>query len=124
MVKLQMENGYYLFKLDNILKERNISINKLMRDTNTDFKVLKRMMTGELVRFDIFVMSRLCNYFDCSLTDIIEYFPNKNRDLETYTPNPVFLLLSWYTNYNFCTFSNFAFNINASTIFIQNFLCN
>lgn len=83
MVKLQMENGYYLFKLDNILKERNISINKLMRDTNTDFKVLKRIMTGELVRFDIFVMSRLCNYFDCSLTDIIEYFPNKNRNLES-----------------------------------------
>lgn len=77
MVKLEMENGYYLFKLDNILKERNISINKLMRDTNTDFKVLKRMMTGELVRFDIFVMSRLCNYLDCTITDIIEYFPNK-----------------------------------------------
>ena len=83
MVKVKMENGYYLFKLDNILKEKNISINKLMRDTNTDFKVLKRMMTGELVRFDIFVMSRLCNYFDCPLTDIIEYFPNKKRNLES-----------------------------------------
>lgn len=76
MVKLEMENGYYLFKLDDILKEKNISINKLMRDTNTDFKVLKRMMTGELVRFDIFVMSRLCNYLDCTITDIIEYFSN------------------------------------------------
>ncbi len=76
MVKLEMENGYYLFKLDDILKEKHISINKLMRDTNTDFKVLKRMMTGELVRFDIFVMSRLCNYLDCTITDIIEYFSN------------------------------------------------
>lgn len=77
MVKLEMENGYYLFKLDNILKKKKISINKLMRDTNTDFKVLKRMMTGELVRFDIFVMSRLCNYLNCTITDIIEYIPNK-----------------------------------------------
>lgn len=76
MVKLEMENGYYLFKLDDILKEKHISINKLMRDTNTDFKVLKRMMTGELVRFDIFAMSRLCNYLDCTITDIIEYFSN------------------------------------------------
>lgn len=76
MVKLEMENGYYLFKLDDILKEKHISINKLMRDTNTDFKVLKRMMTGELVRFDIFVMSRLLNYLDCTITDIIEYFSN------------------------------------------------
>ena len=77
MVKLELENGYYLFKLDDILKEKNISINRLMRDTNTDFKVLKRMLTGELVRFYIFVVSRLCNYLDCKITDIIEYIPTK-----------------------------------------------
>lgn len=76
MVKLEVENGYYLFKLEDILKDRNISINKLMRDTNTDFKVLKRMITGELVRFDIFVTARLCDYFNCKITDIIEYIPN------------------------------------------------
>lgn len=73
MIKLDVENGYYLFKLEDLLKERNISINKLMRETNTDFKVLKRMLTGELVRFDIFVTARLCNYLNCSITDIIEY---------------------------------------------------
>ena len=72
MVKVNIENGYYLFKLEDILKERNISINKVMRDTNTDFKVLKRLLTGELVRFDIFVIARLCDYFDCNITDIIE----------------------------------------------------
>lgn len=76
MVKLEVENGYYLFKLDDILKEKKVSINKLMRDTNTDFKVLKRMMTGELVRFDIFVTARLCDYLNCKITDIIEYIPN------------------------------------------------
>ena len=77
MVKIKMEKGEYLFKLEDILKEKNISINKLMRDTNTDFKVLKRMMTGELVRFDIFVIARLCDYFDCKITDIIEYIAIK-----------------------------------------------
>ncbi len=79
MVKVNIENGYYLFKLEDILKEKNISINKLMRDTNTDFKVLKRLMTGELVRFDIFVIARLCDYFDCTITDIIEYIPTKKQ---------------------------------------------
>lgn len=73
MVKVKIEDGYYLFKLDDLLKNNNISINKLMRDTNTDFKVLKRLMTGELVRFDIFVVARLCNYFNCDIEDIIEY---------------------------------------------------
>ncbi|MBR3696903.1 MAG: hypothetical protein IKM97_01315 [Clostridia bacterium] len=59
MVILKIEKGEYLFKLEDILKKKKISINKSMRDTNTDFKVLKRMMTGELVRFDIFVVARL-----------------------------------------------------------------
>ena len=73
MVKLEIENGVYLFKLRDLLEDRHISINRLMRDTNTDFKVLKRLLTGELVRFDIFVIARLCDYFKCEITDIIEY---------------------------------------------------
>jgi len=79
MVKVEIENGCYMFKLDDILKQRNLSINKLMRDTNTDFKVLKRILTGELVRFDIFVVARLCNYLNCSITDIIDYTQNNEK---------------------------------------------
>lgn len=44
-----------------------------MRETNNDFKVIKRLMTGELVKIDIFVLARLCDYLDCSINDIIEY---------------------------------------------------
>lgn len=73
MVKVKIENGYYFFKLDELLKKNNISINKLMKDTNTDFKVLKRLMSSNLVRFDIFVIARLCDYFNCQISDIIEY---------------------------------------------------
>ena len=73
MMKVKVEDGYYLFKLDDILKSRNISINKLMRDTDTDFKVIKRIMTGSLVKLDIFVMARLCDYLDCTLIDLVEY---------------------------------------------------
>lgn len=79
MIRLTVENGIYSFKLEDILKKKNISINKLMRDTNTDYKVLKRMMTGELVRFDIFVIARLCNYLDCKITDIIDYSQEKEK---------------------------------------------
>lgn len=74
--KVEIENGYYILKLSKLLKDNNVSINKLMRDTNTDFKVLKRLMTGNLVRIDIFVMARLCNYFNCKIEDIIEYVNN------------------------------------------------
>lgn len=71
--EVKIENGYYLFKLSDILNDKKISINKLMRDTNTDFKVIKRLMTGELVKVDIFVLARLCDYLNCSIEDIVEY---------------------------------------------------
>jgi len=75
--KIEIEKGYYLFKLEKILAERNISINKLMRDTNTDFKVIKRLMLGSMVRIDIIVLARLCDYLNCKITDLIEYYPNE-----------------------------------------------
>lgn len=77
MVSVKIENGYYLFKLEDILKKNKISINKVMRDTNTDFKVLKRLLTGDLARIDIFVLARLCDYLNCTILDIIEYIPDK-----------------------------------------------
>ena len=79
MVKVNIEKGYYLFKLEDILKERNISINKMIRETETDFKVLKRLLTGDLVRIDIFVMARLCEYLNCTITEIVEYIPYKRK---------------------------------------------
>lgn len=71
--KVKIEDGYYTFKLGKILKEKNISINRLMRDTNTDFKVIKRIIDGDIVRIDIYVLARLCNYLNCEMTDIINY---------------------------------------------------
>lgn len=77
MIKLKIENGYYLLKLEDLIIQNNLSLNKIIRDTNTDFKVLKRIMSGKLVRVDIYVIARLCDYFNCSIKDIIEYVPNK-----------------------------------------------
>ena len=72
-VEVKVENGYYLFKLGNKLKDNNISINKIMKDTNTDFKVIKRIMNGDIVKIDIYVLARICDYLNCSIEDLIEY---------------------------------------------------
>lgn len=76
MVKIDVENGYYLFKLDDLLTQNKISKNKLMRETNTDYKVLERIIKGEIVKMDVSVFARLCDYFDCKLNNIVEYVPN------------------------------------------------
>ncbi len=79
MIKIDVEKGYYLFKLDDILHTTKTSINKVMRDTNTDFKVIKRIIGGELEKLDVSVLARLCDYFDCKLDNIVEYIPNDNK---------------------------------------------
>ncbi len=79
MRKVKVENGYYILKLEDIIEQNNLSLNKIIRDTNTDFKVLKRIITGKLIRVDIYVIARLCDYFNCSMSDIIEYVPNNNE---------------------------------------------
>ena len=67
MVKINMEKGYYLFKLDDLLNADNISKNKLMRETNTDFKVLQRIIRGEITKIDVTVFARLCDYLTALL---------------------------------------------------------
>jgi len=71
--RVNIENGFYLFKLEQLLDDRKISKNKLVRDTNTDFKVIQRVCKGDIVRIDITVLARLCDYLECDMTDIIEY---------------------------------------------------
>jgi len=71
--KVNIEKGCYLFKLEQLLADKKISKNKLIKDTNTDFKVIQRLVNGEMVRIDIFVLARICDYLQCEITDIIEY---------------------------------------------------
>lgn len=71
--KIKLENGYYLFKLEQVLEEKNISKNKLIQDTNTDFKVIQRLGKGDCIRLDIYVLARLCDYLNCNIDDLIEY---------------------------------------------------
>ena len=61
MVKVEIEGGYYFFKLDNLLEQNNISKNKLMKETNTDFKVIQRITTGELTKM-------FCETWGCGLS--------------------------------------------------------
>ncbi len=76
---ITFDKGFYEFKLKKVINNKKISINKVINDTKIDYKVLKRLMTGNLTRIDITILSRLCDYLNCKITDIFEYFPIKKE---------------------------------------------
>jgi len=71
--EIKYNKGIYIFKLFDILKNANISQNKFMRDTNTEYGTMKRYAIGTIQKVDLEVIDRWCDYLNCNIEDIIEY---------------------------------------------------
>ena len=76
--KVDYEDGYYLFKLNSILDEKQVSKNSVIGKKNIDFNSMQRLIKGELSRVDLGVIAKLCNEFDCHIEDIVEYINNND----------------------------------------------
>ena len=75
-IEFRVGDSAFYFKLGNILEEKNLSKNKLCQETGTDYKVITRYLTGNLLRIDTIVLARLCEFLDCEMTDIIDFKRN------------------------------------------------
>ena len=69
--------GKFVFKLDEVLAERKISISSFSRVTGIDYRALKRMTDKSVTRADLDSLARICFSLKCSLEEIIEYIPPK-----------------------------------------------
>lgn len=70
-----IEYGTIRLKLTDILKEQNISINKLAFRAEMQRTQLKNYLRNDVQRLDIAILARLCYALNCDLTDLIEYIP-------------------------------------------------
>lgn len=68
-----IEHGKVIIKLDTIMAEQNISINKLACRAEMQRTQLKAYMHNEVQRVDLDILARLCNVLECSITDLLEY---------------------------------------------------
>ena len=71
-IEVKIGDSAFYFKLGNLLDKNKISKNKLSQDTETDYKVVTRYISGDLTRLDINILERLWYYLDCDISDIIE----------------------------------------------------
>lgn len=70
-----LEFGKVIIHLDEMMRKRNISVNKLSFRAEMQRTQLKNYCQNKVQRLDIAVLSRLCYALDCDLNDLLEYIP-------------------------------------------------
>ena len=60
-------------KIDQYLDEHGITRYELAKRTEVKFQTIDRYYKNRVVRFDSYILDRICAALDCDLCDIIEY---------------------------------------------------
>lgn len=76
MSKFSTNYSSIIFKLQDVMAERNYSKNKLCRETGFRFETIQGYYKGNISRVDLFVLSEFCRVLDCGVSDILEYRPS------------------------------------------------
>lgn len=72
---IDINYGHIQIHLAELMKEQNISINKLAFRAEMQRTQLKAYIKGDIQRLDMDVLSRLCHALECNLDDLITYIP-------------------------------------------------
>lgn len=73
-----MEYGYLRLNIESMLKDRNISKNKICKDLDILRPNFNRYCKNEFQRIDANLICKLCFYFSCTIDELIEYVPPKD----------------------------------------------
>ena len=69
-----MQNfGRIIFKIDQVLEEKNISKNKLEREANLQRTQLNSYCNNKVKRIDLETIAKICYVLECDINDIVEY---------------------------------------------------
>lgn len=59
--------------LDKTLDKMNISRYELAKRTGIQYQVIDNYYKNRVIRYDSYVLERICDALNCSISDIIEY---------------------------------------------------
>lgn len=74
----EYDYGYIKIKLEQLLKDRNISKNKLAHRAEMQRTQINNYCNNQITRFDSAVLARICSALDCKIEDVLEYVPKDN----------------------------------------------
>ena len=58
--------------LDNFMEKRSISRYELAKRTGIQYQIIDKYYKNKVVRYDSFVLERICTALDCNIEDIIQ----------------------------------------------------
>ncbi|MEY8364087.1 helix-turn-helix transcriptional regulator [Anaerovoracaceae bacterium 41-7] len=67
--------GTIHIKVNDLIKERNLSKNKLSHRADMQRTQLNKYCNNQISRLDIDVLARLCTALDCKIEDLLEFVP-------------------------------------------------
>ena len=59
--------------IDKLLKRRGITRYELAKRTEIKFQTIDRYYKNRVVRYDSYILDKICEVLDCTVGDIIEY---------------------------------------------------
>lgn len=65
--------GRVIFKIDQVLEEKNISKNKLEKEANLQRTQLNSYCNNKVKRLDLATIAKICCVLDCDIEDIMKY---------------------------------------------------
>ena len=70
-----MSHGTIRIKLDELLKSRGLSKNKLSHRAEMQRTQINKYCDNNISRLDIDVLARLCMVLECEISDLLEFVP-------------------------------------------------
>lgn len=65
--------GKVIFKIDQVLEEKNISKNKLEKEAKLQRTQLNSYCNNKVKRIDLITLAKICYVLDCDIEDIMKY---------------------------------------------------
>lgn len=66
-----MNYGHLELRINELLKERDISKNRICKDLDIPRSNFNRYCSGNFQRIDANLICKLCTYLDCDISDLI-----------------------------------------------------
>ncbi len=59
--------------IDRYINEKKISRYELAKRTGISFQIIDKYYKNKVVRYDSYVLDKICTALDCDVSDIVEY---------------------------------------------------